>query len=83
MLEIKDCIVTIDAMGCQKKVAKDIIAKDANYILMVKDNHKNLRIQIEDSFKAKASYVSNITTDFGHGRIQTRTCDVIDDLSFL
>ena len=83
ILTIKGCIVTVDAMGCQKRIAEDIIRKEADYILMVKDNQKNLRIQIEATFKTKESRVSNTTTDFGHGRIETRTCDVIDDLSLL
>jgi len=74
MLTIKGCIVTIDAMGCQKKIAEKIIKKDADYILMVKDNQKNLRIQIEDIFKTQESYTINTTNDFGHGRIETRTC---------
>ena len=82
-LTIKGCIVTIDAMGCQKKIAKEIIAVEADYILMVKDNQKKIRIQIEDSFKTKKSCTSNTTNDFGHGRIETRACDVIDDLSLL
>ena len=83
MLTIKGCIVTIDAMGCQKKIAEKIIKKDADYILMVKDNQKNLRIQIEDIFKTQESQAINTETDFGHGRIETRTCSVIDDLSLL
>ncbi|MCK5775271.1 MAG: ISAs1 family transposase, partial [Bacteroidales bacterium] len=82
-LAIKGCIVTIDAMGCQKKIAKEIIDAKADYILMVKDNQKNLRIQIENSFRTKESCTRNTTNDFGHGRIETRTCDVIDDLSLL
>jgi len=83
VLTIKGCIVTIDAMGCQKKIAKDIIGKNADYILMVKDNQKNLRIQIEDTFKTKEIIASDTANDFGHGRIETRTCDIIDDLSLL
>jgi len=83
MLTIKGCIVTIDAMGCQKKIAEKIIGKEADYILMVKDNQKNLRIQIEEIFKTQQSQTVNTTTDFGHGRIETRTCSVIDDLSLL
>ena len=83
ILTIKGCIVTIDAMGCQKKIAEKIISKNANYILMVKDNQKNLRVQIEDSFKTQDSQTTNTTLDFGHGRIETRTCDVINDLSLL
>ncbi len=83
ILTIKGCIVTIDAMGCQKKIAENITDKEADYILMVKDNQKNLRIQIEDIFKTQESHTTNTTNDFGHGRIETRTCDVIDDLSLL
>jgi len=83
ILTLNGCVVTIDAMGCQKKIAENIIGKKADYILMVKDNQKNLKVQIEESFKAKKMEVNNTTTDFGHGRIETRTCDVIDDLSFI
>ena len=70
-------------MGCQKKIAQEVIDAEADYILMVKDNQKNLRIQIEDSFKTKESCTCNTTNDFGHGRIETRTCRVIDDLSLI
>jgi len=83
ILAIKGCIVTIDAMGCQKKIAKEIIKKEADYILMVKENQKNLRLQTEESFKTKAIKESNTTSDFGHGRIETRTCDIIEDLSLI
>lgn len=83
MLTITGCIVTIDAMGCQKKIAEKIIKKDADYILMVKDNQKNLKEQIEKTFETQKSQDINTTTDFGHGRIETRTCSVIDDLSLL
>ncbi len=40
LLEIKGCIVTIDAMGCQKQIAKDILSRKANYLLMVKGNQQ-------------------------------------------
>ena len=83
ILAIKGCIVTIDAMGCQKKIAEDIIGAKADYILMVKDNQKNLKLQIEETFKTTKSQTVNTTTDFGHGRIETRTCSVIDDLSLI
>lgn len=83
ILTIKACIVTIDAMGCQKKIAEKIINKKADYVLMVKDNQKNLRIQIENIFKTQKISAANTETDFGHGRIETRTCEVIDNLSTL
>lgn len=83
MLTITGCIVTIDAMGCQKKIAEKIIKKNADYILMVKDNQKNLKEQIEETFETQKSQDINTTTDFGHGRIETITCSVIDDLGLL
>jgi predicted transposase YbfD/YdcC len=83
ILALNGCIVTIDAMGCQKKIANDIIGKGADYILMVKDNQKNLRTQIENTFETQKSHATDVNTDFGHGRIETRTCNVIVDLSQL
>ena len=41
-LELKGCLVTIDAMGCQKDIAKEIISLEADYLLAVKDNHPTL-----------------------------------------
>jgi len=83
ILAIKGCIVTIDAMGCQKKIAKDIIRKGADYILMVKDNQKNLKTQIEKSFEDLKIKSADTNIDSGHGRVETRTCDVIDDLRLI
>jgi predicted transposase YbfD/YdcC len=50
---------------------------------MVKDNQKNMKMQIENSFKILESKSISQTTDFGHGRIESRTCSVIDNLSLL
>jgi len=38
-LELKGCLVTIDAMGCQKDIAQEIVSFEADYLLAVKDNH--------------------------------------------
>jgi predicted transposase YbfD/YdcC len=50
MLELTGAIVTIDAMGCQKDIAKKIVDKEADFVLAVKDNQPNLREAIETSF---------------------------------
>ncbi|MDQ3395270.1 MAG: ISAs1 family transposase, partial [Bacteroidota bacterium] len=55
VLDIKGCTVTIDAMGCQKKIAKQILDNKADYILMVKDNQKELKEQVEHLFKITAA----------------------------
>jgi len=57
LIVVKGCIVTIDAMGCQTNIAEKIIEREADYILAVKDNQKNLHKEIQDMFfytKAKA-----------------------------
>jgi predicted transposase YbfD/YdcC len=50
MLELKNAIVSIDAMGCQKKIAKQIVDNDGDYVLAVKDNHPKLAQAISDFF---------------------------------
>jgi predicted transposase YbfD/YdcC len=82
-LAINGCIVTIDAMGCQKDIASAIVEKQADYILMVKDNQEELKEQIEKVFKLTADINSDIDIDSGHGRVETRTCSATQDLKFL
>lgn len=83
ILDLKGCIVTIDAMGCQTEIAKTIIKNNADYLLMVKGNQANLKEQVEKLFKIGLPTSSQAQVDFGHGRIENRTCHVITDLQFL
>lgn len=83
LLDLKNCVITIDAMGCQKDIAAKIIAKNADYILQVKDNQKDLKIQIEKIFNIQDTQSECITRDIGHGRIEKRMCSAIDQLTFL
>jgi predicted transposase YbfD/YdcC len=86
LLSITGCIVTIDAMGCQKKIAQKIRDKKADYVLSVKENQGNLHQDIEDCF-AYADQVDfqNVQYDYhragskGHGRLEIRDCWVIAD----
>lgn len=77
LLDIKGAIVTIDAMGCQQKIAAQIIEQEADYILAVKGNQKELLEGVVDSFKLQptTSHCQQINKD--HGRIEQRTCSVI------
>ncbi len=81
VLEIAGCIVTIDAMGCQKDIAKLIIEREADYILTVKQNQGYLYKDIEQLFKqglknefkgVDHSYYETINKN--HGRIEIRRC---------
>jgi len=83
MLVLKGCIVTIDAMGCQKDIASQIIDSEADYILALKGNQGNLQQQTEDSFRFLQVKSVSEETDAGHGRVECRTCSVIDDLSMI
>jgi predicted transposase YbfD/YdcC len=83
VLELRGCVVTIDAMGCQKKIAAQIVKKKADYVLMVKDNQKDLKEQIEKAFTTTAVKSKDTQLDIGHGRAEKRECEVIDDLRFV
>lgn len=82
LLDIKGCIITIDAMGCQKEIAKDIRKKGADYVLAVKGNQKELSQQVQKMFSIEDG-TSEQNTDCGHGRVEIRKCTVIDNLTFL
>lgn len=83
VLALKGCIITIDAMGCQTNIAQAIIDKEADYVLAVKDNQGTLHQNIEDSFRFIKPAMSHQDVDVDHGRVETRTCSVIDDLTMI
>lgn len=78
MLDITTCTVTLDAMGCQRKIASQIKQQGADYIFTVKDNQLELKRDIESAFKivegrnSKRCYDSGLLVEKGHGRIETR-----------
>jgi predicted transposase YbfD/YdcC len=51
MLAIKGCIITVDAMGCQKNITHKIVDNKADYVIAVKDNQPTLRQEISDHFE--------------------------------
>lgn len=90
MLELSGCIVTIDAMGCQKHIAEQILEKGANYMLALKANHENLYEEVRSYFDEASQH--NIedydidtceTVDGGHGRVETRRCYVCSKIDWL
>jgi predicted transposase YbfD/YdcC len=87
VLFLKGCIVTIDAMGCQKKIAEQIIAQGGDYVLALKGNQGNLANEVEEAFiDADAKDYEDMATDFyetherGHGRVETRRYWTLGDL---
>ena len=79
----KGCIITIDAMGCQKKIAEKIIENESDYILAVKQNQDELHRQTTKMFEIHAPDSVDETIDSGHGRIETRKCTVVNNLDFM
>lgn len=83
-LLLKGCLVTIDAMGCQKAIAAKIIERGADYALMVKNNQPTLAAAVEGFFEAAerdgfagVAHTRAEWVDGGHGRIETRRCVVM------
>jgi predicted transposase YbfD/YdcC len=90
MLTIEGAIVTIDAMGCQRDIAKAILDKKADYVLALKGNQGSLREDVELFVTeqttrgfADTEISQNTTVDGDHGRIETRTTTVFQDVEWL
>ena len=83
LLTLKGCIVTIDAMGCQKAIAEQIVSKQADYVLMVKDNQARLKEQLVKVFQRGEGVKTDREVTCGHGRVETRTCHATSSLQFL
>ncbi len=77
VLSLEDCIITIDAMGCQTKIAEQIVDQGADYILAVKGNQADLLEQIQDEFRFSKEIQTSVNVNLDHGRIETRKCSVI------
>jgi len=90
VLELAGAIVTIDAMGCQKAIAAQIRAQNAEYVLALKGNHANLHQEIVDYFawaerqKWREIEVSTAhSVEKGHGRIEERRVVVTEDIDWI
>lgn len=90
LINIEDCIITIDAMGCQKDIAKKIVEKGGHYCFAVKENKKNFYLDIKDYFDyilndnlERKKVITYTTTDKDHGRIERREHYLIYDIDWL
>lgn len=88
LLDLKEGLVTLDAMGCQTDIAAQIVEQEGDYLLAVKDNQKNLARDIAEIFDLEFAqplpfqgfeYDYAKTVDKGHGRIEIRECRVTSD----
>ena len=81
LLDLTDAVVTIDAMGCQRQIARKIVESGGDYVLQVKDNqpalHESLKLLFAEGIRADChgvAYDVAEETDGGHGRVETRRC---------
>lgn len=90
LLDLKGCTVTIDAMGCQTAIARQIVRQGGEYVLAVKDNQEQLHADIADTFRYVAdddwvgvAHAHTRTVEAGHGRIETRDYWLITEPDYL
>jgi predicted transposase YbfD/YdcC len=90
VLEVSGCIVTIDALGCQKEIAQAILDQEADYVLALKENHGRLYedvVELFEDLEASAfqayPYTQAQTVNKNHGRLESRTCFVIAEQPIL
>lgn len=90
VLEIQGCIVTIDAMGTQKEIAREIVQQGGDYILSLKGNQGNIHQDVEQLFNwASKVNFENIpheafsTINKGHGRIEIRRHWLLSSVEYL
>jgi predicted transposase YbfD/YdcC len=93
LLDLEGATVTLDAMGCQTAIARQIVEQRADYVLALKDNHEKLHDRVKRAFADAgtaagttlplADLVPHTTHDKGHGRIEHRRCLAIGDPAYL
>jgi predicted transposase YbfD/YdcC len=85
-LAFEGCLVTIDAMGCQRAIAQQIVEQGGDYVLALKENQETLYRDVVEMFaQAHAHAIDELVLDESrrvgkvHGRIEVRRCGVIPD----
>lgn len=83
LLNIKGCVITIDAMGTQKAIAEQIIDQGGDYVLALKGNHPEFLAAVEESFARIEPRKADEQIEKNKSRIETRRVDLIDDFSWI
>ena len=85
VLDLKNCIVTMDAMGCQREIAKQIVNKGGDYVLFLKGNQEHLLEDVQEMFayfkKVEFAHIDHNyhkTVNKNHGRLEIRECWTFD-----
>lgn len=90
LLELKGCIVTLDAMGCQRAIAEQIKGQQGDYVMGLKGNQSNLHEAVDDYFTTAREHAFNAVPhsyteelDKAHGRLEIRRYWITEDLTTL
>ena len=90
LLDLNGCIITIDAMGCQKEIARQIVGRGGEYVLALKENQAALYADVVEFFTdagarnfAEVAHGFHREVDGGHGRVETRSCWIVDQIDWL
>lgn len=90
LLDLTGCVVTLDALNCQTKIAAQIKQQNADYILAVKENQGKLHADLKDLFAGclaenflQVPHGYHRTVNKGHGRIEIRECWTLSDPEYM
>lgn len=90
MLDVRDAVVTVDAMGCQKDIAGQIVKGGGDYVMSLKGNHETLHDQVAVLFQeAEAEgfegmpHDTHTGVDGGHGRVEVRQVACTEEIGWL
>lgn len=90
LLALEGCLVTIDAMGCQREIAQRIVSKGADYVLALKGNQGTLHEEVDGFFRwARArefrgvAHATDRTIEKDHGRIEERRYWLVSEIAWL
>jgi predicted transposase YbfD/YdcC len=85
MLMLKGTLVTADALNCQRAIAEQVVAQGGDYVLALKGNqgtlHDDVRLFLDD--RQRLARPRHTTVEGDHGRIETRTSEVVSDITWL
>jgi predicted transposase YbfD/YdcC len=89
VIDVRGAIITIDAMGTQKKIARDIVKRGGDYVLSLKGNQELFHQEVKDYFEdarirkfKDIEYVKHKTVEKDHGRIETRKYWLTTDIDW-
>jgi predicted transposase YbfD/YdcC len=90
VLDLEGAVVTVDAVGCQREVAREVVDRGGGYVLAVKENqptlHRKVKALLDEAVLSGFEGVRHgyrEHTDGGHGRVETRRVWVTDEVSWL